>query len=96
MTYVANATHIIPTFPHLPVTISTFKISEAPILHQDKQLEEFLTGEEYCHNNWMFSTGTNVEEENALFYMNIDFLEKRLDQLKEGKPKREEKTISNE
>ena len=43
--YVANATHIIPTFANLPVTISTLQISEAPILHQDKQLEEFLIGE---------------------------------------------------
>ena len=50
VTYVANVTHIIPTFPHLPVTISTLQISEAPILHQDKQLEEFLLGEEHCHN----------------------------------------------
>ena len=50
MTYIAKATHIIPTFPNLPVTISTLQISEAPILHQDKQLEEFLIGEEHCHN----------------------------------------------
>ena len=34
----------------MPVTISTLQISEAPILHQDKQLEEFLIGEECCHN----------------------------------------------
>ena len=33
VTYVANATHIILTFPNLPVTISTLQISEAPILH---------------------------------------------------------------
>ena len=33
VTYVANATHIIPTFPNLPVTISILQISEAPILH---------------------------------------------------------------
>ena len=50
VTYVANATHIIPTFPNFPVTVSTLQISEAPILHQDKQLEEFLIGEECCHN----------------------------------------------
>ena len=31
--YVANATHIIPTFPNLPVTVSTLQISEAPILY---------------------------------------------------------------
>ena len=40
VTYLANATHIIPTFPNFPVTISTLKISDAPILHHDKQLEE--------------------------------------------------------
>ena len=33
VTYVTNATHIISTFPNLPVTISTLQISEAPILH---------------------------------------------------------------
>ena len=50
VTYVANATHIIPTFPHLPVTISTLQISEVPILHHNKQLQEFLIGEEHCRN----------------------------------------------
>ena len=50
VTYVANATHIITTFPNLPVTISTLQMSEAPVLHQDKQLEEFLIGEEHYHN----------------------------------------------
>ena len=38
VTYVANATYIIPAFPNLPVTVSTLQISETPILHQDKQL----------------------------------------------------------
>ena len=33
---------------------------------------------------------------NAFFFMDIDFSEKRLDQLKAGKPEREDKTISNE
>ena len=33
VTYVPNATHIIPTFPNLPVTVSTLQISEAPILY---------------------------------------------------------------
>ena len=37
VTYAANATHIISTFPNLPVTISTLQISDAPILHGDKQ-----------------------------------------------------------
>ena len=41
---------LIPIFPNLPVTISTLQISEVPILHQDKQLEEFLIGEEHFHN----------------------------------------------
>ena len=50
VTYVANATHIITTFPNLPVTVSTLQILEAPISYQDKQLQEFLTGEESCCN----------------------------------------------
>ena len=48
--YVANVTHIVPTLPNLPVTVSTLQISEAPILYWDQQLQEFLIGEECCHN----------------------------------------------
>ena len=33
VTYVADDTHIVPTFPNLPVTISTLQISVAPILY---------------------------------------------------------------
>ena len=50
MTFTANATHIIPTFPNLPVTANTLHISDAPRLHRDKQIEEFLIGEKCCHN----------------------------------------------
>ena len=50
VTYVANATHIVLTFPNLPVTVSTLQISETPILYQDQQLQEFLMGEEHCCN----------------------------------------------
>ena len=50
VTFTANATHIIPTFPNLPVTVNTLHISDAPRLHRDQQLEEFLIGEECCHN----------------------------------------------
>ena len=50
VTYTANTTYIIPIFPNLPVIVSTVKISDAPRLHRDKQLEEFLTGEEHCRN----------------------------------------------
>ena len=50
VSYLANATHIVPTLPNLPVTISTLQISEAPILYWDQQLQEFLIGEEHCHN----------------------------------------------
>ena len=50
VTYTANATHITPTFPNLPATIGTLQISDAPILHRDKQLQEFLIGEEHCRN----------------------------------------------
>ena len=42
VTLTANATHIIPTF--------TLQISDAPRLHGDKQLEEFLIGKIHCHN----------------------------------------------
>ena len=38
VTYVANATHIVPTFPNLQVTVSTLQISEAPILYWYQQL----------------------------------------------------------
>ena len=50
MTFTANATHIIPTFPNLPVTVDTLHISDAPRLQRDKQLEEFLIREEHYHN----------------------------------------------
>ena len=50
MTFTASATHIIPTFTNLPVTVNTLHTSYAPRLHRDKQLEEFLTGEIHCHN----------------------------------------------
>ena len=43
----------------------------------------------------MFSAGTHMEEENVLFYMDIDFLVKRPDQQKAGKPERDDKTISS-
>ena len=50
MTFTANTTHIIPTFTNLLVTVNTLHISDAPRLHRDKQLEEFLIGEICCHN----------------------------------------------
>ena len=50
MTFTANATHIIPTFTNLPVTVNTLHISDLPRLHRDKQLEEFLIGEICCCN----------------------------------------------
>ena len=49
-TFTANATHIIPTFTNLPVTVNTLHISDLPRLHRDKQLEEFLIGEKHCRN----------------------------------------------
>ena len=50
MPYVANATHVVPTCPNLPVTVSTLQISETPILYQDEQFQEFLIGKECCCN----------------------------------------------
>ena len=50
MTFTANATHIIPTFTNLPVTVNTLPIHDVPTLHRDKQLEEFLIGEiHFCN-----------------------------------------------
>ena len=43
----------------------------------------------------MFSVGMHVEEENTLFYMDIDFLEKRHDQQKAGKQGRDDRIINN-
>ena len=50
VTYIANATQKVPTFPNLPVTVSTLKISEVPILYWDQQLQEFLIDKEHCCN----------------------------------------------
>ena len=50
VTYAANSTHVIPTLPNLPATIGTIHILEAPILYWDQWLQEFLIGEECCHN----------------------------------------------
>ena len=43
-----------------------------------------------------FSAGMHVEEENALFSTDIDFLVNRPNQQKAGKPERDDKTISSE
>ena len=44
----------------------------------------------------MFNAGIHVEEENVLSYIGVDFLVKRLNQLKVGKSERGDKTIGNE
>ena len=43
-----------------------------------------------------FSTGTHVEEESTLFYMDIDLLEKRPNQQKVGKPGKCNRILNNE
>ena len=50
MTFIANATHIIPIFTNLALTLSTLHISDPPRLHRDKQLDKFLIGEICCRN----------------------------------------------
>ena len=42
-----------------------------------------------------FSAGTHVEEESALFYTDIEFLEKRRYQWKAGKQGRDNRIINN-
>ena len=49
-TYLANTIYPVLSFPNLSVTVSTFHISEAPLLYLDQQLQEFLDSEECCHN----------------------------------------------
>ena len=43
----------------------------------------------------MFSAGTHVEEQNTFFYTDIDFLDKRHDQQKAGKPGKGDRTLNN-
>ena len=43
----------------------------------------------------MFSAGMHMEEENVVSSMDIDFLVKRLNQLKVGELERGDKTIGN-
>ena len=50
----------------------------------------------HCPIQLMYSTGTCVAEGNELSYMGIDFLVRKLDQLKVGKPEREDKITGNE
>ena len=49
-TYVANAIYPVPSFLNLSVTVSTLHTLEAPILYWNQCLQEFLDGEECCHN----------------------------------------------
>ena len=52
VTFIANATQIIPTLTNLPVTVNTLHTSDSPRLHRDKQIEEFLIGE-ICSCNFI-------------------------------------------
>ena len=49
----------------------------------------------HCLTQQMYSTGTHVAEENGLYYMGTDFLVRKLDPLKVGKPEREDKITDN-
>ena len=49
-TYVANAIYPVQSFLNLSVTVSTYHILDAPLLYWDQRLQEFLDGEECCHN----------------------------------------------
>ena len=50
-TYEANVIYPVLSFPDLSITVSTFHIFDAPLLHQDQHLQEFLDGE--CHHNFI-------------------------------------------
>ena len=49
----------------------------------------------HCLIQQMYSAGMHVAEANKLYYMGTDFLVRKLDLLKVGKPEREDKITDN-
>ena len=49
-TCIADTVYAAQNFHNLSVTVSTIHVYDTPILYQDQQLQEFLEGEECCHN----------------------------------------------
>ena len=49
-TYIANTIYTALSFSNLSVMVSILYIYDTPLLYRDQQLQEFLDGEEHCHN----------------------------------------------
>ena len=49
-THIADTVYTAQNFHNTSVTVSTLYIYDTPTVYQDQQLQEFLDGEEHCHN----------------------------------------------
>ena len=49
-TYISDTIYAAQSFQNPSVTVCTLHVYDTPILYQDQQLQEFLDGEEHCHN----------------------------------------------
>ena len=49
-TYIVDIIYAAQNFYNLPVTVSTLQAYDTLIVYRDQQLQEFLNGEEHCHN----------------------------------------------
>ena len=49
-TYIVDTVYTAQYFHNPSVTVSTLHAYDAPTVHRDQQLQEFLNGEEHCHN----------------------------------------------
>ena len=49
-TYIADIVYAAQNFHNSSVTVSTLHAYDTPIVYRDQQLQEFLDGEERCHN----------------------------------------------
>ena len=49
-TCVANTIYMVQSFLNPSITVSTLHIYDTPLLYREQQMQEFLDGEEHCHN----------------------------------------------
>ena len=49
-TYIADIVYAAQNLHNPSVTVSTFHVYATPMVYQEQQLQEFLDGEECCHN----------------------------------------------
>ena len=49
-TYIADTIYTAQNFHNPSVTVGTLQAYDTPVVYRDQQLQEFLDGEERCHN----------------------------------------------